>query len=110
MDDIQKQIEEMEKVIARVFSNDYEQGFDPDAENTAEALYDAGYRKQEWISVDERLPKKMTHVIVCDKDGTVGEAYFYKEDRFEWMDSEELAFVTHWMPLPEPPRMKGGEG
>jgi hypothetical protein len=75
----------------------------------AKQLYEAGYRKSEWISVDERLPKELTHVIVCDEDGTVGEAFCYKEGRFEWIDSEEIAFVTHWMPLPEPPKKGGAE-
>lgn len=70
----------------------------------------AGYRKQsEWISVEERLPEKYTYIIVCDEDGTVGEAFCYKEGGFEWMHIQENAFVTHWMPLPEPPKMKGGE-
>ena len=69
----------------------------------------AGYRKQEWISVDERLPESRKFVIVCDEYGNVGEAYFYKQDRkFEWVDDEEIAFATHWMPLPEPPK-KGGK-
>lgn len=62
-----------------------------------------------WISVDERLPKEVEHLIVCDEDGTVGEAIFLKASgRFEWVDNEEIAFATHWMPLPEPPMMKGG--
>lgn len=64
--------------------------------------------KQEWISVDERLPKEVEHIIVCDEDGTVGEAIFLKATTlFEWVDSEEIAFATHWMPLPEAPK-KGG--
>ena len=66
-------------------------------------------RKSEWISVDERLPNNATHIIVCDKDGMVGEAYYFKDGRFEWIADELIAFVTHWMPLPEPPKMKGGE-
>ena len=65
--------------------------------------------KSEWISVDERLPESRKFVIVCDEYGNVGEAYFYKQDRkFEWVDDEEIAFATHWMPLPEPPK-KGGK-
>lgn len=62
--------------------------------------------RAEWISAEERLPEELTHVIVCDEDGTVGEAFYYKEDRFEWLDCKELAFVTHWMPFPEPPKDK----
>ena len=65
--------------------------------------------KSEWISVDERLPEKRTHVIVHDEDGTVGEAFYLNCDLFEWVANEKMAFVTHWMPLPEPPKMKGGE-
>lgn len=41
-----KQIEELEKLIVKVFADDYNQGCDPDAENTAKAIYEAGWRKQ----------------------------------------------------------------
>lgn len=76
----------------------------------AEGFYNAGYRKQregEWISVDERLPDSRKFVLVCDEYGNVGEAYFFKNDgRFEWLDDEERVFATHWMPLPEAPKMR----
>lgn len=76
----------------------------------AEALYTEGYRKQsEWISVEERLPEKLTFIIVHDEDGTVGEAFHSYDGCFEWVANEKMAFVTHWMPLPEAPKMKGGE-
>ena len=58
-----------------------------------------------WISVDERLPESRNIVIVCDEYGNVGEAYFYQHNRrFRWVYNEELAFATHWMPLPERPK------
>ena len=58
-----------------------------------------------WISVDERLPESEKIVIVCDEYGNVGVAYFYKQERkFRWVDNEEIAFATHWMPLPERPK------
>lgn len=78
--------------------------------NTCNALkyarraYEAGYRQQAWISVEERLPEECTHVIVHDEDGTVGEAFHSISDHFEWVANEKIAFVTHWMPLPEPPK------
>ena len=93
----------------------------------SQALYNAGYRKQEWISVDERLPedvykdRKIITVLVCTKSGRVSTSsrvrmmmvnkekknYEYT-DVFEW--SGQIAKkVTHWMPLPEAPKMKGGE-
>lgn len=75
----------------------------------AEALYNAGFRKQnEWIPVTERLPERFTHIIVCDENGTVGEAYHFEGGRFEWLADEELAFATHWMPLPELPEAEKG--
>ena len=69
----------------------------------AEYLYTADYRKQEWISDKERNPKKYDDVLADDKDGDItidfvlstGEFCFEKE-------------YTHWMPLPEAPKVKGG--
>jgi hypothetical protein len=71
----------------------------------AEALYNAGYRKQEWISVEDRLPERngryFTHCCV-DGQSLVCVLYYNKYNGFD----EDT--VTHWMPLPQPPRMKGG--
>lgn len=64
--------------------------------------------KQKWIPVSERLPEKWGSAIVYRK----GEHYsmlrytpalgwhFYDP---EWGDVE-VYDVTHWMPLPEPPK------
>ncbi len=69
-------------------------------------LYNAGYRKQEWISVDERLPEKDDVYLVC-LSGLPADF-----DRFVVVDGEEGYFehckVTHWLPIPEAPKMKGG--
>lgn len=55
-----------------------------------------------WISVKERLPedKKDEYVlVVCDYHGKIS-----VETRKKWnIDSS----VTHWMPLPEPPKEIG---
>ena len=64
----------------------------------------------EWISVNERLPetygeyivfvKNLTGQIFLEKSIFVAN-YFYKQWLFEgWVDNK----VTHWMPLPEPPK------
>lgn len=88
----------------------------------AEALYNAGYRKQsepisrghenggEWISVDERLPNTNENVLVYVK-GFPCFVYTYMggnewEDDYGYWHRTEDANVTHWMPLPEAP--KGG--
>ena len=78
--------------------------------NTCNALkyarraYEAGYRKQEWISVEERLPKEGVRVLVWLKgDGS----------NYTSIDTDRLSLkrwvrwgrlVTHWMRLPEPPK------
>lgn len=56
-----------------------------------------------WISVEERLPRRFERVLVWDKEeDAVGEAEYNGED-FKWVEDENIAFATHWMPLPEPP-------
>ena len=91
-----------------------------DALRYAERAVEAGYVKQEWISINERLPEDNgDELIVCTEDGFVGAARFTAviEEGFCWMENEGSDFydgdliegVTHWMPLPEAPKMKGGD-
>ena len=116
----------------------------------AKHLYNAGYRKQEWISVEDRLPESGVRCLLCCDvkryDGThrqyicdgyhaerfkeecysaddecvteyneETDEYYLHEGWYEcinnWDDYSSIAIddkVTHWMPLPEPPK-KGGE-
>lgn len=70
--------------------------------------------KSEWISVDERLPENDTervlvHLSDCSFTKPIG---FNKLDTDRYVDGKWVRwskYVTHWMPLPEPPQMKGGE-
>ena len=102
----------------------------------AESLYNVGYRKQsatdtnvgnklEWISVEERLPNldpygkgryggRRSVRVLCackQKDGRafVKEGYYepYGDGFAHWRIPGSIGSVTHWMPLPEPPKMKG---
>ena len=60
-----------------------------------------------WIPVTERLPEKYGFVLVYTIDKIVGEAVLINIDKFYWAGSDEDAepiAVTHWMPLPEPPK------
>ena len=95
-----KQIDEMARVVADAFFEDYNLGCDPHQYTVAERLYTAGYRKQEWISVDERLPDNHTRCLVIAEDGEYYVTYYHS--------GFYTPYVTHWMPLPEPPMMKGG--
>ena len=72
-----KQIEEMAKVIGDANQRCYEIEYCNDCpfhhmehglckeRFIADALYNAGYRKQEWISVEERLPESGVLCLLC---------------------------------------------
>ena len=69
----------------------------------ADHLISHGVTVQEWISVDDRLPEKDEIVIICTDENfiyageLVGDTWFLDND--SW-----TATVTHWMPLPLPPK------
>ena len=69
----------------------------------ADHLIAHGVTVQEWISVDDRLPEHDEIVIICTDENfiyageLVGDTWFLDND--SW-----TATVTHWMPLPEPPK------
>lgn len=77
------------------------------ARSLATELYDAGYRKQsEWISVDEMLPEPYKDVLYFNGH-SIGVDFICSDGT--WCDEEvHNKPITHWMPLPEPPKMKGG--
>ena len=74
-------------------------------------LIGLGYQKQEWISVDERLPERSTRVLAYSKKYNEADVYYYG-GADEWWDNDGWASakyyeITHWMPLPGAPKMKG---
>ena len=74
----------------------------------ADYLIAHGVTVQEWISVDEMLPEEKVNCIVyykhayCDNDDywAIG-ICFYDGEKFKMDWSYK---VTHWMPLPQPPK------
>ena len=71
----------------------------------ADHLIANGVTVQEWIPVSERLPEKDTYTLVTT-DGVVISAYWHN-DRFYGFSAKGIATVggvTHWMPLPQPPK------
>ncbi len=111
-------IEEMAKILEHSCERECPKPINCDR-CQAVLLYNAGYRKQEWISVEERLPEDNgDELIICTKDGIVGTGRYNNignKGLFSWMANEGSDFydlgtdsrVTHWMPLPEAPKMKG---
>ena len=75
-------------------------------EKIADHLIANGVTIQEWISVSERLPEKRETVLVCDVRENYMNAWEYL-GRDEWLWDSSIwrtEAITHWMPLPEPPK------
>lgn len=58
-----------------------------------------------WISVKDELPKIGEIVMGADCNGTVDIDYLTTANKFTCEYPEETDWpITHWMPLPEPPK------
>ena len=68
--------------------------------------------EQRWIPVTERFPEEWVAVLVWSKFGSHETAVYLGipgKWRVTWNHALlEEGTVTHWMPLPEPPKMDGG--
>lgn len=67
---------------------------------------------REWISVEDRLPKNgLARVLVFLKDADFTKPIgMSKIDTDRYIDGKWVRwgeYVTHWMILPAPPKMKG---
>ena len=67
----------------------------------ADHLITNGVTVQEWISVDDRLPKPFESVLVF-RDGKISIDYNEGNGWFAYDFNGKR--VTHWMPLPKPPK------
>ena len=123
-----KQIEEMKiDVLESIAWKDLDDDVTAlDIDSTTEHLRSKGYRKQEWISVEDRLPDKNDKYWVtdgkevftlhfCAKYNAAYDANSFNEGKFTYRDYKgdyvrTKKNITHWMPyeIPEPPKMKGG--
>ena len=91
--------------------------YDVDALAIADHLISNGVTVQEWISVKDKLPPHNHDVLVYRPDMAmkilVDNYYgYYGEDDAEWhegwakygKDIHNNLLITHWMPLPQPPK------
>ena len=106
-----KQIIEIKECIDAVYGADCAY-YDVDGFAIANEIYNADYRKQEWINVEDRLPINTT---IEEQEYIVMLAHAY-EPTFAKFDGKKFyrcsctdlgSKVTHWMQLPEPPETKG---
>ena len=77
-------------------------------EAVADYLLDSGVTVQEWIPVTERLPEKGQEVLVFDtRENWTGFAWLRPDETWTALGFDfpfDLGEVTHWMPLPQPPK------
>ena len=80
----------------------------PTYETAARYLISHGVTVQEWISVDDRLPEPWKQVLIyslhdfCESAVYIGVPGKWRVTwNHEMLDADS---VTHWMPLPEPPK------
>ena len=98
---------DMKKKLVEIFCSVL--GVEPDFSNAeamkfVEELISHGVTVQEWISVKDRLPKGGA-IVLCNTDYFV-EVLQWDELADMWVDRYQgycKNYVTHWMPLPEPP-------
>ena len=77
----------------------------------ADMIWDApAVDAAQWVSVEEMLPEEVENVLVFSRHGDVTwiqTAYRIKKHWWQ-MGGPISSYVTHWMPLPEPPKMEEG--
>ena len=71
-------------------------------------LLSHGVTVQKWIPVTERLPEKGEEVLVFDtRENWTGFAWLRPDETWTALGFDfpfDLGEVTHWMPLPQPPK------
>lgn len=106
-----QQIEEMAKDICRVSQNCNDVCHPTSTCNAlkyAKRAYEADYRKQEWISVEDRLPEHYEYCLLFLDNETMEIGWYHEvAKKFVVGGLVTLNMITHWMPLPEAPKMKG---
>ena len=76
-----------------------------DMRKVADHLIAHGVTVQQWISVKDRLPEQDGEYIVMIANFEYATALCYRTKFNEWDDGMSNYYnVTHWMPLPQPPK------
>lgn len=71
-------------------------------------------QESKWISVDDALPKNDDRVLVCGVRNGITVCRYWENSGYgghlQYMfftNKQNPITVTHWMPLPKPPEVKG---
>ena len=122
--DVREKLAELLKSVLPNFRNNMAYWGEKPIYEFADCLLANGVTVQEWISVEDRLPEDSGYYLVVYRDkynGSISIAFdmYVKCNVGEWWESEfacditkqflwatrlQEQEVTHWMPLPEPPK------
>lgn len=70
-----------------------------------EGLYRAELEKKgTWVSVKDRLPEDYQRVLCLFESGTLEVSFHASVKGFCYEGFKQTGKVTHWIPLPEPPK------
>ena len=102
--------EKLIELIAKakyICANDYSDHTED--EYIADTLLDNGVTVQEWIPVKDRLPEVGGYVVCIAKRNPFSRfmpmvARIEKNGWVNPITEQYISEVTHWMPLPEPPK------
>ena len=122
--DVREKLAELLKSVLPNFRNNMAYWGEKPIYEFADCLLANGVTVQEWISVNDRLPEDSGCYLVVYRDkynGSISIAFdmYVKCNVGEWWESEfacditkqflratrlQEQEVTHWMPLPQPPK------
>ncbi len=100
---------QLAKILRSTGSSLFDRTYDPDYKLLLDEAADRLENQGQWISVDERLPdKEGTYLTYTDKNKMLFDVFciYPSHGTKFWVGGN--GEVTHWMPLPEAPKMKGG--
>lgn len=112
MIDADKLTETINKALETPCYNAYQDGYDAALNTLLDYIADMPtIPAPQWISVEDRLPEESKEVLIyLPKYDSVEAASFFTFPSLnlkEWAQGEDalrLDEVSHWMPMPEPPK------
>ena len=106
--DVREKLVELLKSVLPNFRNNMAYWGEKPIYEFADCLLANGVTVQEWISVDDRLPEPWKQVLIysrndfCESALNIGVPGKW---RVTWNhEMLEADSVTHWIPLPQPPK------